>query len=104
MMTTTRRLATAVLFLGLAGVAAPVSAKTCREAVSAKSTSRIAGDEAKRDQRAKDNAIARWVKAAQSTYGVGYRFWFRSDEQKVECGRTPKTSHCTVTAKPCTVW
>ena len=82
----------------------PAAAKTCKEPLSAKSSSRIATSEDKRDVRAKDNAIARWVKEAQSTHGVTYRFWFRAEEQKVECGRSAKSSHCTVTAKPCSVW
>lgn len=81
--------------------AQPLAAKTCKDPVSAKSSSRIAGDEAKRDQRAKDNAIKRWVKQAQATYGIAYRFWIRSEEQKVDCDRTKSTSRCTVTAKPC---
>lgn len=96
--------AAAIVAIAMVAFAGPAAAKTCKDPVSAKSSSRVAGDEAKRDGRAKDNAIAKWVKAAQATYGVGYRFWYRADEQKVECGRTAKSSHCTVTAKPCTVW
>lgn len=81
---------------------ATASAKTCKaEPTTAKSSSRIAGDEAKRDERAKDNAIKRWSRDVQALHGVAYKFWFRADEPKVECGRSAKSSHCTVTAKPC---
>ena len=96
--TITAGLAAAAVLLG---PAVPLAAKTCKEPISAKSSSRIAGDDAKRDERAKDNAIKRWVKDAQAKYGVAYRFWIRSEERSVDCGRGKNTSHCTVTAKPC---
>ncbi len=95
----------AVVVSTLALAAAPVGgalAKTCKaDVVSARSTSRIAGDAAKRDARAKDNAIKRWSKDVQAVHGVAYKFWFRADEPKVECGHSEKSSHCTASAKPC---
>lgn len=93
----------AFLLLASSAATAPLAAKTCKDPLTAKSTSRIAGDEAKRDQRAKDNAIKRWVKDAQGSYGLPYRFWFRSEGQKVDCDRTKSTSRCTVTARPCSI-
>jgi hypothetical protein len=93
----------AALLVGGALAVAPAQAKTCKDAVSAKSTSRIQGSDSAREQRARDNAIKRWSNLARSTYGWSYRFWLRSDEQKVECGSTAKSKRCTVTAKPCSL-
>jgi hypothetical protein len=90
--------ATSVIAL-LAVAAAPASAKTCKDPLSTKSSSRIAGDDEKRDARAKDNSIK-----AQATHGIAYRFWFRAEDKQVDCGRGKSSSHCTVTAKPCTAW
>ncbi len=92
----------AAAFAAVVAVSAtsPASAKTCKDPLSAKSSSRIAGDDEKRDARAKDNAIKKWVKDAQSTHGIAYRFWFRAEDKQVDCGRGKNTSHCTVTAKP----
>ena len=57
-----------------------------------------------RERRAKDKAIANWGKRARDTYGWQYRFWTKSEEQKVECGGTAKAKHCSVSAKPCTLF
>jgi hypothetical protein len=93
----------AVVMVGGGLVAAPAEAKTCKDSLSAKSTSRIQGSDAAREQRARDNAIKKWSNLARSTYGWSYRFWLRSDEQKVECDRTAKSKRCTVAAKPCSL-
>lgn len=96
--------ATVVIVAFAAVAAAPASAKTCKDPLSAKSSSRIAGEDEKRDARARDNAIKKWVKEAQAAHGIAYRFWFRAEDKQVDCGRGKNTSHCTVTAKPCTAW
>ena len=99
-MTAIRFLATAATVL-VAGIA-PLAAKTCApEPVTAKSSSRIAGDDAAREARAKDNAIKRWSKEAQAKVGITYKLWMTAEDKKFECGHTAKTAHCTVTAKPC---
>jgi hypothetical protein len=92
----------ATVALGLIA-AAPAEAKTCKEAVSAKSRSTIKASEEARERRAQNNAIARWAKQAQGTYGWSYRFWYRAEEKKVECKGTPKSKSCTVSAKPCSL-
>ncbi len=92
----------AAMVLGLIAVA-PAEAKTCKDAVSAKSRSTIKASDEARERRAQNNAIAKWAKQVQSTHGWRYRFWYRADEKKVECKGTPKSKTCTVTAKPCSV-
>ena len=57
-----------------------------------------------REKRAREKAIANWGKRARDTYGWKYRFWTRAEEQKVECGGTAKAKHCSVSAKPCTLF
>lgn len=97
-------LAVMVIATGMAAAASPASAKVCKpDALSVTSSSRIAGTEEARNARAKSNAINRWSKQAQATVGIAYKFWFRADEQKVECTRTKATSRCTATAKPCRI-
>jgi hypothetical protein len=93
----------AVAGLALFATAGPVAAKTCKDELTATSSSRIAGSEDARDARGKDNAIKKWVKQAQATYGFSYRYWFRADDRKTDCTRTKATSRCTATAKPCRI-
>lgn len=97
------RAATALLIVALtAGTTAPAIAKTCKaEPVTAKSSSRIAGDDAAREARAKDNAVKRWSKAVQAQHGIAYKFWLTAEDKSFDCHKTPKTAVCTVTAKPC---
>jgi hypothetical protein len=96
-------LATAIA-LGVMTAADAASAKTCKpDVLTVTSSSRIAGTEETRDARAKSNAINRWSKQAQATVGIAFKFWFRADEQKVECTRTKATSRCTASAKPCRI-
>jgi hypothetical protein len=83
---------------------APAHAKTCKEAISAQSRSTAQLSDASREKRAKDKAIANWSKRARDTYGWMYRFWSKSEEQKVDCGGTAKFKRCSVSAKPCTLW
>ena len=85
-------------------VAAPAQAKTCKDAISAQARSSAQVSDESRERRAKDKAIANWGKRARDTYGWQYRFWTKSEEQKVECGGTAKAKHCSVSAKPCTLF
>jgi len=79
-------------------------AKTCKDAISAQARSAAQVSDESRERRAKDKAIANWGKRARDTYGWQYRFWTKSEEQKVECGGTVKSKHCNVSAKPCTLF
>ena len=83
---------------------APLQAKTCKDAVAAQARSTAQLSDASRAKRAKDKAIANWSRRAGDTYGWMYRFWSKSEEQKVECGGTEKFKRCSVSAKPCTLW
>ena len=83
---------------------APAHAKTCQEAITAQARSTAQLSDASREKHAKDKAIANWSKRARDTYGWMYRFWSKSEEQKVECGGTAKFKRCSVSAKPCTLW
>jgi hypothetical protein len=83
---------------------APAHAKTCKEAIAAQARSTAQLSDASREKRAKDKAIANWSKRARDTYGWMYRFWSKSEEQRVDCGGTAKFKRCSVSAKPCTLW
>jgi hypothetical protein len=91
------------LAAGALVAATPLHAKTCKDAVSAKSTSKAQMSDSAREQRARDRAIANWSKRARSTYGWSYRFWMRAEDKQVECGGTAKSKHCNVSAKPCSL-
>jgi hypothetical protein len=82
----------------------PAHAKTCKDAVTAEARSSAQVSDASREKRAKDKAIANWSSRARDTYGWQYRFWTKSDEQKIGCGGTAKSKKCTVSAKPCTLF
>ena len=82
----------------------PAQAKTCKDAVSAQARSAAQLSDASREKRAKDKAIANWSKRVRDTYGWMYRFWSKSEAQKVDCGGTAKFKRCLVSAKPCTLW
>jgi hypothetical protein len=85
--------------------AAPVSAKTCKDVpVTAQARSSAQVSDESREKRAREKAISNWGKRARDTYGWQYRFWTKSEEQKVECGGTAKSKHCSVSAKPCTLF
>lgn len=87
--------------VSIAAVAAPASAKTCKAEVSGKGLSTVAGGDERRQARARSGAISKWRSAAQAKYGVAYRFWSRSEAQKVDCKKGKETTRCTVTARPC---
>jgi hypothetical protein len=98
-------LKSAMLSAGIIAVAmVPARAKTCKDAVAAQARSTAQLSDASREKRAKDKAIANWSKRARDTYGWTYKFWSKSEEQKVECGGTQKFKRCSVSAKPCTLW
>ena len=82
----------------------PVYAKTCKDAVTAQARSSAQVSDESREKRARDKAIANWGKRARDTYGWQYRFWTKSEEQKIECGGTTKSKRCSVSAKPCTLF
>ena len=91
----------AVATVGFA--AAPALAKTCKAPVTVTSRSTIVASEDARTRRATDNAKKRWSKMVRQQYGIAYYIWFRSNDQKIECRQTPKSSICTATATPCTL-
>lgn len=94
--------AIAALGLVLAVTASPpAEAKTCKDAVTAKSRSAAQVSDASRERRAREGAIANWAARARDTYGIAYRFWSRAEDRKVECGGGSSAKHCTVTARPC---
>ena len=80
------------------------AAKVCKDAVSAKARSAAQLSDASRERRARDNAIGNWSARARDTYGYAYKFWWRAEEKKVECGGGASAKHCTVSAKPCRVY
>jgi hypothetical protein len=82
----------------------PAQAKTCKDALTAQARSTAQLSDASREKRAKDKAIANWSKRARDTYGWKYKFWSKSEEQKIECGGTQKFKRCSVSAKPCSLW
>ena len=96
-------IAPAVVAAGLFAVP-PAHAKTCKDAISAQARSAAQVSDESRERRAKDKAIANWGKRARDTYGWQYRFWTKAEEQKVECGGTAKAKHCSVSAKPCSLF
>jgi hypothetical protein len=81
--------------------APPAEAKTCKDAVTAKSRSAAQVSDASRERRAREGAIANWAARARDTYGIAYRFWSRAEDRKVECGGGSSAKHCTATARPC---
>lgn len=95
--------ALAIAAVGLVAIA-PAHAKTCKDAVTAHARSSAQLSDANREKRAREKAIANWASRARDTYGWQYRFWTKSEEQKVECGGTAKSKHCSVSAKPCSLW
>jgi hypothetical protein len=103
-MRSTLRPAALVLAAASLFAIAPAHAKTCKDAVTAEARSSAQVSDASREKRAKDKAIANWSSRARDTYGWQYRFWTKSDEQKVECGGTAKSKKCAVSAKPCTLF
>ena len=86
--------------LGFIGATA-LDAKTCGIELRTRATARIAGDEVERDRRAQDAAVAKWTHLARAAYGVAFEDWQHAAERKSTCGRTAKTSFCSVAAKPC---
>jgi hypothetical protein len=100
------RLILAALAVAAAGLvaAAPAHAKTCKDAVTADARSSAQLSDVNREKRAREKAIANWSSRARDTYGWQYRFWSKSEEQKVECGGTAKSKKCAVSAKPCTLF
>ena len=96
----------AVLAIAIAclfGVA-PAHAKTCKDAITAQARSAAQLSDESREKRAREKAISNWGKRARDTYGWQYRFWYKSEEQKVECKGTTKSRSCTVSAKPCSLY
>jgi hypothetical protein len=96
----------AALAIAAAGLlaTAPAHAKTCKDAITAQARSSAQLSDESREKRAREKAISNWGKRARDTYGWQYRFWTKSEEQKVECGGTAKSKHCNVSAKPCTLF
>ena len=84
----------------VAGIA-PAAAKTCKEPLSVTSRSTIKSSEDARTKRATDNAEKKWSKEVRAKYGLRYYFWSSSNDKKVECRQTPKSSICVATATPC---
>jgi|SoiMetStandDraft_2_1073263.scaffolds.fasta_scaffold443123_1 hypothetical protein len=82
----------------------PAAAKTCKDIITAHARSSAQVSDETREKRARDKAISNWGKRAADTYGWAYRFWYRAEEQKVECKGTEKSRSCSVAAKPCTVY
>jgi hypothetical protein len=103
MLLTLRLAALAIAAAGLVAIA-PAHAKTCKDAVTAEARSSAQLSDANREKRAREKAIANWSSRARDTYGWQYRFWTKSEEQKVECGGTAKSKKCAVSAKPCTLF
>ena len=103
MRATPRLIALAIAAAGLVAIA-PAHAKTCKDAVTAEARSSAQLSDANREKRARDKAIANWSSRARDTYGWQYRFWTKSEEQKVECGGTAKSKKCAVSAKPCSLF
>lgn len=88
--------------VAVVATAAPATAKTCKEPLTASSRSSTQGGEAARTKRATDNAEKKWSKEAKAKYGFAYQLWLRADAKKpAECRNTPKSTTCTVTATPC---
>jgi hypothetical protein len=94
-------MAAITLALGVAVASGPASAKTCKDAVTAKARSAAQLSDASRERRARESAIANWSRRARDTYGWRYSFWRRADEKQVTCGGGASAKHCTVSAKPC---
>ncbi|HEU4377135.1 MAG TPA: hypothetical protein VFR73_01075 [Hyphomicrobiaceae bacterium] len=97
--------AATMLALVVAGSILPAdAAKVCKDAVSAKARSAAQVSDTSREKRARDNAIDNWSNRARDTYGYTYKFWWRAEDKKVECGGGASAKHCTVSAKPCRVY
>ena len=82
---------------------AAAEAKTCKEPLTVTSRSTIKTAEAARTKRATDNAEKKWSKDVRAKYGLQYYFWARSNDKKVECRQTPKSSICIASATPCSL-
>jgi hypothetical protein len=90
---------------GAAVAIAPAeAAKVCKEVVTAKARSAAQLSDSSRERRARDSAIANWGRRARDTYGWKYSFWRRAEEKNIECGGGATAKHCTVTAKPCSLF
>ena len=99
------RMATSVVAAGvlacMTASAPSANAKTCKDAITAKSRSAAQVSDASRLRRAREGAIANWAARVRDTYGIAYRFWSRAEDRKVECGGGSSAKHCTATARPC---
>jgi hypothetical protein len=80
-------------------VTQPAMAKTCKDAVTAKATSRA--EVSSKEERARSAALAKWRTAARAANGWTYRFWSRSEDRSLTCKSTGKSATCTATARPC---
>jgi transposase-like protein len=81
------------------------AAKVCKDVpVTAKARSAAQVSDGSREKRARNNAIDNWSNRARDTYGYLYKFWWRAEEKKVECGGGASAKHCTVSARPCRVY
>ena len=81
----------------------PATAKTCKEPLTVTSRSTVKTGEEARTKRATDNAEKKWSKEVRAKYGLQYYFWARSNDKKVECRQTPKSSICIASATPCSL-
>jgi hypothetical protein len=77
----------------------PAAAKTCKDAVTAKATSRA--EVSSKEDRARSAALAKWRTAARAANGWTYRFWSRAEDRSLTCKSTGKSATCTATARPC---
>lgn len=97
--------AAAIAVLALFGFAAEaVHAATCKEPITTRSRSAVHGSDKYRETRARDNAIKHWRTNAQHAYGIGYRFWSRAKDRKVDCSGGAKSRLCVATATPCSLF
>lgn len=85
----------AAAWLGATGAAA----KTCKDPVTTKATSRA--ELSDKEARARTAALAQWRTRARANYGVAYRFWSRAEDRNLTCTQTEKSATCTATARPC---
>ena len=89
------------VLVAMLALAQPAAAKTCKAEVSGKGFASLSGGDARREARARSSAIAKWRSAVHAKYGIAYRFWSRSEAQKVDCHKAKEVARCTVTARPC---
>ena len=101
------RLTFTIAALGMAGallLGTPAEAKICKGVIAAKARSAAQLSDASRERRARENAIANWSRRARDTHGIAYQFWTRAEEKQVNCGGGASAKHCTVSAKPCSLF